>query len=351
MRRIGSLPDPDQARRFADYLFTQSIDCSVDIEDAAGNEPSGSPESTDPKSSEKICNLWIRDESHVEQSRQELAAFRAAPDDPKYQVGSEAEQIRKQQAVDEKRKKSLQQKMTPKSPTAGRGAMMGVPVRQQTIPVVIGTIILSVIASFTTGFGRPAQSSVPGELTTEETVFYGLSFVDWRDYQPTSDPFASIKKGQIWRLVTPIFLHGDTFHLAFNMLALFFLGSAIERLQGSWFMAMMLLVSGIFGGLVQVWLPAAETLPSFLSGLAGTPFSIGASGAVYGLFGYLWIRPLLSPSFPVRMMPSNIAIMLGWLVICIFFVGGIANGAHIGGLIAGVVIAAVVSRLPGEKFS
>ena len=88
-----------------------------------------------------------------------------------------------------------------------------------------------------------------------------------------------------------------------------------------------------------------------LSGLAGSPFSIGASGAVYGLFGYLWIRPTLSPSYPVRMMPANVAIMLGWLVFCIFFVDRIANGAHIGGLIAGVVIAVIVSRMPSDPYS
>jgi GlpG protein len=182
-------------------------------------------------------------------------------------------------------------------------------------------------------------------------VFMGLSFVDIRDYLATEDPFASIKQGEVWRFITPIFLHGDTYHLAFNMLALFFLGSAIERLQGSPFMAMLLLVSGVVGGLVQVWLPPADQLPEWLDGLSGSPFSIGASGAVYGLFGYLWVRPAMTPSYPVRMVPANVAIMLGWLVFCIFFVQGIANGAHIGGLLAGVVIAAVVAQLPSNRIS
>ncbi|WP_286177542.1 rhomboid family intramembrane serine protease [Stieleria mannarensis] len=343
MRRIGTLTDPDLARRFADFLFTLSIECNVDIEDAPG---------PDGVAAAKTCNLWIRDESHVPRAKQELEAFLQAPTDEKYRVGEEAERIRKQRQSDEKRKKRLQQKVNPKSPAAGgAGGMLGVPTRQQTIPVVIAMVILSVIASFSTGFGQPKPSQVPGELSTEETIFYGLSFVDWRDYVINNDPLASIKKGQVWRLVTPLFLHGDTYHLAFNMLGIFFLGSAIERLQGSWFMAFLLLASGIFGGLVQIWLPPEEALPDFLAGLAGSPFSIGASGAVYGLFGYLWIRPALSPSYPVRMMPSNVAIMLGWLVFCIFYVERIANGAHLGGLIAGVVIAAVVSRMPSDRFA
>jgi GlpG protein len=351
MRRIGTLTDPDQAKRFADYLFTQSIECSVDIGQGDSPETDEIPVAKDDQKKEVACVLWIREESHVEQAKQELKAFRASPDAEKYQVGGQVEQIRKQQVAEEKRKKRLQQKMNPKTPTAGSTAMMGIPIRQQAIPVVIGTIVLSVLASFATGFGRPVQSQIPGEPSTEESIFYALSFVDLRDYVVTKDPYYSIKKGEVWRLVTPIFLHGDTFHLAFNMIALFVLGSAIERLQGSWFMLLLLLISGVFGGLVQVWLPPAQELPSYLSGLAGTPNAIGASGAVYGLFGYLWIRPLLSPDYPIRMMPANVAIMLGFLVFCVFFVDRIANGAHFGGLIAGIVIAVVASRLPADRFS
>ncbi|QDV84034.1 rhomboid family intramembrane serine protease [Stieleria sp.] len=342
MRRIGTLTDPDQARRFADFLFTLSIECNVDIEDAPA---------ADGAAGGKQCHLWIRDESHVERAKQELQAFLQSPTDEKYRVGDEAERIRKQRQSEEKRKKRLQQKVNPKAPATGAGPLMGVPTRQQTIPVVIAMVVLSVIASFSTGFGSPKTSQVPGELSTEETIFYGLSFVDWRDYVIGKDPLASIKKGEVWRLITPLFLHGDTYHLAFNMLGIFFLGSAIERLEGSWFMALLLLASGIFGGLVQIWLPPEDALPPMLAGLAGSPFSIGASGAVYGLFGYLWIRPALSPSYPVRMMPSNVAIMLGWLVFCIFFVERIANGAHIGGLVAGVVIAVVISRMPSDRFA
>ncbi len=324
MRRIGTLTDPDQARRFADFLFTLSIECNVDIEEAPA---------ADGAAGGKQCNLWIRDESHVERAKQELESFLQSPTDEKYRVGDEAERIRKQRQSEEKRKKRLQQKVNPKSPATGAGPLMGVPTRQQTIPVVIAMVVLSVIASFSTGFGSPKKSQVPDELSTEETNIYGLSFVDWRDYVIGKDPLASIKQGEIWRLVTPLFLHGDTYQLAFNMLGIFFLGSAIERLEGSWFLA------------------PADALPPMLAGLAGSPFSIGASGAVYGLFGYLWIRPALSPSYPVRMMPSNVAIMLGWLVFCIFFVERIANGAHIGGLVAGVVIAVVISRMPSDRFA
>jgi len=348
MRRIGTLADPEQAKRFSDYLLTQSVQCRVDTNPS--KDPSSDATADGDDGQAVSCDLWIRDEADVQKGKAELDAFLAAPEDPKYNVGVKAKQLRKQTAEEEKRKRKLQKAAKP--PSRGSGILMGVPLRQQAIPVVIGVIALSILASFSTGFGYPKPSNVPGELSSEEAVFYGLSFVDWRDYVTSgNDPFASIKKGEVWRLVTPIFLHGSTFHLAFNMLGLFFLGSAIERLQGSWFMAFLLLASGIVGGLVQVWLPPADELPSLLHGLAGTPFSIGASGAVYGLFGYLWIRPLLAPSYPVRMLPNNVAIMMGFLVFCIFFVDRIANGAHIGGLLAGVVTAAAVSQMNLDSFS
>lgn len=355
MRRIGTLESTEQAQRFSDYLLTQSIQCRVDVNapPSTDGEDNRTPEghlAGQGQSSDPGCDLWIRDEADVERAREELAAFLTSPNDSKYEVGGKAKQIRKHTAEEAKRKRSLQK--TVKHRSHGGGMLMGLPLRQQSIPVVIGVIVISVIASFATGFGRPKPSRIPGELSSEETVFYAMSFVDWRDYVTSgNDPFASIKKGEVWRLVTPLFLHGSTFHLAFNMIGLFFLGSAIERLQGSWFLLALFFISGVFGSLVQVWLPPADELPPILEGLAGTPFFIGASGAVYGLFGYLWIRPMLSPMYPVRMLPNNVAIMLGFLVFCVFFVDRIANGGHIGGLIAGVVIAAVVSQMDVDSFS
>ena len=142
-----------------------------------------------------------------------------------------------------------------------------------------------------------------------------------------------------------MFLHGDTMHLAFNMLMLYFLGSVIERLHGSLFFAILVVVTHVAGMLLQVSLPGAESLPAILERLAGTPFAIGASGAVYGLFGFLWIRPTIDPTYPIRMDSRNVMIMLGWLVFCMLPVLnlGVANGAHLGGLIAGMLIAPLLS--------
>lgn len=145
-----------------------------------------------------------------------------------------------------------------------------------------------------------------------------------------------------------MFLHGDEFHVAFNMLWIFFLGSVIERLHGSLFFTLLLLVTQFAGMMLQVSLPPLDWLPVSMH---GTPFAIGASGAVYGLFGYLWIRPTLDLTYPISLDPINVVLMLGWLVVCMTpYIPNVANGAHLGGLIAGV-IAAVISYFATGKFA
>ena len=328
MRRIGTLSDQALAKRFCDYLMTMSIDASAD-EDKSNGDVS--------------WDIWIRDEKHVQQARDELAGFQESPDDEKYvDVGEKAEQIRDQRVADHQRRlkhqRNFGKSMTSRPP--GTGMLAGVPARQENIPFTIAFIVISVIASFATDFARVRPQRTPGEFTASQRLGFALSFADKREYAETRDPFQAIKRGEIWRLVTPMFLHGDTFHLAFNMVMFYFLGSAIERLHGSLFMGLLAITTGVAGMLLQVMLPPAEALPTALQGLAGTPFAIGASGAVYGLFGFLWIRPIADPSYPIRLVPMNVVLLLGWLVFCMTpAMTHVANGAHLGGLIGGMLAA------------
>ena len=336
MRRIGTLSDHALARRFCDYLVTVSID-------ATAEEDSGEQGST--------WDIWIRDETDVQQAREELASFQQSPEDQRYQVGDQASRIRDQRVAENQRRLKHQRNFgkTMTSHQATSGPLAGATIRQQNIPVTVTIIILSILASFSANFAQPTPSRIPGKYSLAQRIYYALSFADQREYVESGDPFQAIKRGEVWRLVTPMFLHGNTFHLAFNMLWVFFLGSAIERLHGSLFLGLLVLVTGLAGTLLQVMLPPPEALPAALVGLAGTPFAIGASGAVYGLFGFLWIRPMVDPSYPIRMVPMNVALMLGWLVFCMTpAMTGIANGAHLGGLIAGMIAAFVAFGRDGQ---
>lgn len=329
MRRIGTLSDRGHAERFCDYLMTLSIDASAD-------------EDTDEQG--PTWHIWIRDEKHVSQARDELAAFQASPHDEKYQVGDQANQIRDQRVADHQRRLKQQRNFgqSMSRQTAMGGPLAGAPVKQQNIPFTITFIVLSVLASFGSDFSKLRPQANRGEFSLNEKIGFTLAFADKRDYVKSGDPFEAIKRGEVWRLFTPMLLHGNTMHLAFNMYMFFVLGSVLERLHGSLFMAILVMLTGLAGTLLQVMLPPAEALPPLLQGLGGTPFAIGASGAVYGLFGFLWIRPLMDPNYPIRMVPFNVVLLLGWLVFCMTpAMPHVANGAHVGGLIAGVIAACI----------
>lgn len=335
MRRIGSLSDPQLAQQFADYLLTKQIHCNVQTD---------RDEST---SEARESDLWIRDEEFVEQAKQELNEFLANPSDAKYQASEQASELRKAQQREDQRRKSLHTQYRGRPVGGAGGVLNGLPLRQKGNPCVIAIIAICVIASLATGFGRRPKDSnaaVTGQLSTQQKIYYEMLMVNPIDYYVTNDAFYSIKQGQVWRLLTPALLHGGPLHLAFNMMMIFVLGTLIERLHGSIFLLAVFVVTAVVGQFVQAILPPEEVLPAVLSGLAGTPIAVGASGAALGLFGYLWIRPQLSASYPIHLHPNNVLFILGYVVFCVFFMNGIANGAHIGGLLAGMLIAVFASK-------
>jgi GlpG protein len=136
--------------------------------------------------------------------------------------------------------------------------------------------------------------------------------------------FSEIQRGQIWRILSPIFLHFDFLHLAFNMIWLWYLGSDIEDKKSSWFLALQVVLLGMISN-------ASQAVAS------GSGFG-GMSGVVYGLFGYVWVRGKLDPFSDLRIGNQSAIIMMVWLFVCYTGrVGQVANTAHTTGLLAGAV--------------
>ena len=337
MRRIGTLEELGQARKLLGYLRSESIDSIIDL--VGDDDPDGP------------WDLWVRDESAVDQAREAYQEFLESPDLPKFDVAppetfapSLAQSPSPSRPPQDKRIQGEPMQSARQASAARELDQINAPLegvaRQQRIPVVIGIIVVSVVLSLTTSFGKPAGNRMSHQPTLGQRVYQSLKFVDEGQYMAEGgDSFASVRRGQVWRFITPMFLHGDEFHLAFNMLWIFFLGSAIERLHGSIFFAFLVLLTQLGGMLLQVGLPVADWLPEALHGNANV---IGASGAVYGLFAFLWIRPMVDGEYPIHLVPTNVAIMLAWLLICMTpLVSGVANGAHLGGLLAGMGLGAM----------
>jgi rhomboid protease GluP len=163
---------------------------------------------------------------------------------------------------------------------------------------------------------------------------------------------------QWWRFVTPMFLHVNLIHLLVNMYGLWMIGPYVEKLYGSAKFVMFWVVAGI-AGVVASYLTvrpnlATGSLSRFLFKATDDP-SVGASGALFGLVGVLFVfgikfRNELPEGFKRAFGTGLMPIILLNLFIGYIGRGFIDNAAHLGGLAAGAGMALVVQyRRPGDS--
>ena len=146
--------------------------------------------------------------------------------------------------------------------------------------------------------------------------------------------FGSLASGEYWRLITPIFLHFGLVHLVFNCLWLSMLGSRIEQLTSSLHLISLVLLSGAISNMAQfIW--------------SGSFYFGGMSGVVYALLGYIWIKQKIVPHPLLQLPPGIVGCMLCWLLGCrtgildLLMGVGVANAAHLGGLVVGMLLGCI----------
>jgi GlpG protein len=288
MRQVGTLGSEQHARRFEDYLLTKGIHSRIEREDGQ-------------------WVVWIHEEDQVPTARDEFARFREQPDDAAYTaVSHRAATLRK---ADERKTKEVRRKVVDVRDRWNRPFGSRCPV---TSLLLLG----SAIVAFLTGFGQ-----------TGEDVVRALSIADYETVgnQVRWMRLSDVQSGEIWRLVTPIFLHFTLLHFAFNMFMLFQFGGMIETMRGPLRFALMVLVMAVVSNLAQYF--------------ARGPAFGGMSGVVYGLFGYAWMKSRFDPAAGILVPPSTVLILMVWFFLGAFnLIGGIANFAHGGGLVTGMVM-------------
>jgi membrane associated rhomboid family serine protease len=167
-----------------------------------------------------------------------------------------------------------------------------------------------------------------GDSFTDRFDLIGRAFVPALGY----GELQGVAEGQWYRLATSMFLHLSYIHILSNMLSLWWIGGPLEAALGRARYLALYLVSGLAGSALT-YLIAAPNEPS-----------LGASGAIFGLFGALAVlvrrqrydmRPIIA------LLVINLVITFGW--------NGISWQAHIGGLVAGVVIGSAMIHAPRER--
>jgi membrane associated rhomboid family serine protease len=145
---------------------------------------------------------------------------------------------------------------------------------------------------------------------------------------------ALVADGEWYRVMSSMFLHGSLMHVLFNSWALWLFGPAIERRFGSASFVALYLAAGVAGG-------AAYQVSGRMQ------FAVGASGAIFGLFGAVLAAMYRQRHSPAgRAMFSQLMLLLVINLALPFAVPNIAWEAHLGGLAAGAIIAAAWVRVP-----
>lgn len=302
MRQVGSLPEQRDAERFAAYLVTQGIDALTEQDT-------------------QQWAIWVRDEDQLDPAREALSQFKLDPQHARYRrVERDAEVMRRE---DIQRRSAAQKNVVDmrdrwRQPGASRA------------PFTMTLIVLSIAVTLVSGFGQAKRGL---GLTFNQQI----RFCNLADYvrAPEPNPLVSVAKGEVWRTVTPIFLHLDWTHLVFNMIWLYQLGILLESLKGTVRLGIFVLVIAILSNLAQALAPQY---------LGGSPNFGGMSGVVYGLFGYVWIKSnvVREPGFAISQI--TVVVMFIWLFLCMTpAIPNVANVAHVVGLLAGVCLAYVPS--------
>lgn len=278
MRKIGRVETELDAKIFADYLYVRNVVSEVE------------------QISDSAWDIWVFNEEHVDLAKALFSRFLSMPSSVEFaDAVTEAAQRRK---GEEKAEKKIEKKLERAAPLeAGKPQLTFL------------LILFSTIATIWTQFGE------------DKTIAQWLYF-NW----------SLICDGQVWRLVTPVFLHFNPMHLIFNLLWIFDLGRGIEARIGTLRFLALVLVLAVASNAAQFY-------------MGGAAFG-GLSGVVYGLAAYLWVRGRYDRHYEGLISGMTAVFLLIWLAMGLFgMVGAVANTAHFSGLLVGACAGWLVTRL------
>jgi GlpG protein len=313
MRELTTLDTEQQAQRLAAGLTAQGIPSSVDFE-------------TDQ------WVVWIENDDDRDTAAEVLSRFQANPDAAEFvDAIRKVESIRRAQQEQAEQQQRAAQRL--KKRWSGSWWHSYPATQVITIACIVVVLITTDWSAGEPGFlGLPntcnrSDSAVLDALymqeIIEETRFDGSTVRGW----PRESLLDLLQSGQLWRFVTPVFLHFGVLHILFNLMWLRVVGMATEFVLGTRkFIALFVTLAVISNSAQFVW--------------DGPNFG-GMSGVVFGLIGYVWIKGRTQPQLGLGLSPDQFVYAVLWLVLCMGGAfGNIANAAHLGGFVTGIVIGA-----------
>ena len=300
MRMIGNLKEETHANRFAAYLVTKGIQTQLDPSDGS-------------------FEIWVRDEDKVGDAIKELDEFQKNPNDGTYRA-AEAEAV----LIQKKERKKAEEAKSNIVDASQNWNRFGVKRKQ---PLTIALSVICVILFLWANLSEQSETYVFSRLAFLDTT----SSANFAQKDSLRFRFRDVRKGEIWRVFTPAVMHVDILHIAMNLIGFVYLGGQIESHRGTWRFGLLVIFVAVFSNVLQ--------------GCFGGINFLGISGVVYGAFGYLWMKTIFEPESGMFISEFLIILGVAWILAGIFGItamfgmGNMANWAHVGGLVAGVVVA------------
>ena len=190
-------------------------------------------------------------------------------------------------------------------------------------------ILISILVAFFSNYGSVLVLIEPLTFIKIDLGSYKNGYVSFNSFETTY-----MQNNEWWRLISPMFIHFSLTHLVFNCLWIYVLGSKIEQIDGHITFINLVIFSSIISNLAQHFFGE--------SALFG-----GLSGVIYGLLGYCMIIEIDIKQERYDLPPALYLFMLIWLILGflgilnLFGFGNVANYAHLGGLISGIIFAMI----------
>jgi GlpG protein len=305
MRKLASFDDPEVARAACEVLYAENIDSDL------------------REGPDRTLSVWVVAENDVSRAQSILERFAERPNAREF--ARARERVQRERDASEAPTEPSDQAVRPPVPLARKSFSQ----RAKESPVTFTMIAISIGVGLATLFD--ASTNIVSDLSIASYDRAG-GYLRW-------DGYRDVLSGEVWRLITPIFIHFGLLHLVFNVFWLHDLGGPTERFQGSLRYVAFIL-----------WSAAVSNVAQFVFG--HTPNFGGLSGVVFALAGYLWARGRADPQsgiyLPGRFVVFFIVLMaLGFSTLLDRFFGATANYCHLGGFVAGIVygyVAALLAR-------